>query len=289
MRDGCVSELATEVMDLAGDSIDNDVARAVHQLIMEERHESLSFDSMSATDKDTLLTKCEIAKRQFERLAEAGIVLASYGGKPAIRSLTRSWFESIIATYVEMAIELLAKAIESAGLHPDAVNRLLVIGGSAKLRLLHERLRNDPRFAASFYAATDAEWDVALGAAYLQQSEGGYEASDSLGIVLSDNDYYEIVRPGSRMKEINHSLTVSLIEDAPQANIMLARRNSKQQRPENVLSFGVDTLGFDLEPITLKYWIDADLVFKIQAESNAVGPQSRTVHDYGRLRFSYHL
>jgi molecular chaperone DnaK len=113
---------------------------------------------------------------------------------------------------------LLARTIEKAGLSPDAINRLLVIGGSAKLRLLHERLRHNPRFEAALYVAKDAEWDVALGAASLQLAAGGYELSESLGIVLSDNSYYEILPPGSRVTDSRHSLTVSLVEDAKQAN-----------------------------------------------------------------------
>jgi molecular chaperone DnaK len=290
IRDNCVFELATDGMDLAGDSIDLDFARAIHHRVMEERRESIPFESMPAVDRDTLLTKCERAKCQFEKLQETDIVLTSYGGSPVtLRSIQRSWFESIIGTHVDLAIELLSRTVRKARLSPSDINRLLVVGGSARLRLLHERLRADPRFGAAFYSAEDAEWDVAYGAAVLQSSGGGYETAESLGILLSDNTYYEIVQPGSRVDTNSHSLNLSLIEDAREANIVVAKRNSKQLDVERVLAFGVGTLGFDLEAITLQYSITGDLVFRIQGESASVGPSSRTTREYGRMRFAYHL
>jgi len=290
IRDGSISELATDGMELAGDYIDSDLARAIHLIVMEQRKEAHQFESMSARNRDILLTQSERAKCRFETLPETDIALTSYGGAPAtLRSLKRPWFESIIAPHIELAIDLLARTIEKAGLSPDAINRLLVIGGSAKLRLLHERLRHDPRFEAPLYVAKDAEWDVALGAASLQLAAGGYELSESLGIVLSDNSYYEILPPGSRVNDSRHSLTVSLVEDARQANIAIAHRQSPHKGFETILRFGVETLGFDLEPIHLRYWVSPDLVFTIEAESVTFGARSLTAHDYGKLRFSYHI
>jgi molecular chaperone DnaK len=290
IRDGIVSELATGGMELAGDYIDADVARAVHHIVMDQRQQSPAFDSMSARNRDSMLTQSEMAKCRFERLQETDIVLTSYGGAPAIlRSLQRPWFESIISAHVDLAIDLLDRTISKSGLSSDAINRLLVIGGSARLRLLHERLRNDTRFNSALYFAEDAEWDVALGAAYVQASAGGYELAESVGIVLSDNSYYEILRPGSRVDGSRDSLTVSLVEDTRQANIVVATRPSQQSPVKNVLRFGVSTLGFDLEPITLSYWVSGDLVFTIEAQSVSFGPRSRTVQNFGQLRFAYQI
>jgi molecular chaperone DnaK len=277
-------------MDLAGDSIDADLALALHRIVMDQRNQSIAFEAMSARNRDSMLTQCEMAKRRFERLEETDIALTSYGGAPAtLRALQRSWFESIISTHVELAIDLLARTIEKAGLSPDAINRLLVIGGSARLRLLHERLRNDNRFAPSLQFADDAEWDVASGAAHVQGSAGGYELSESIGIVLSDNSYYEILPPGYRVNPSRDSVTVSLIEDARQANIVVATRSSPHLPVERVLRFGVSTLGFDLEPITLSYGVSADLIFTMEAQSASFGPRSRTSHNFGQLRFAYRI
>jgi molecular chaperone DnaK len=290
IRDGRVSELATGGMDLAGDYIDVDVAQALHHILMEQRQHSQAFESMSARNRDSMLTQSEMAKCRFERFQETDIGLTSYGGAPAtLRSLQRPWFESIISAHVDLAIDLLDKTINKSGLSSDAINRLLVIGGSARLRLLHERLRNDARFEAALYFAEDAEWDVALGAAYVQSSAGGYELAESIGIVLSDNSYYEILHPGSRVNGSRDSLTVSLVEDTRQANIVVATRSLPQSPFKNVLRFGVSTLGFDLEPINLCYGVSGDLVLTIEAQSASFGPRSRTIQNFGQLRFAYHI
>ena len=290
LRDSSVTELAIDGMDLAGDAIDMEVARKVHEIIMQSRGDSIAFESMSAVDRDTLRTKCEQAKCDFERKAELDIILTSYGGRPAVvRGLKREWFEAIVVTYVDLAIDLLARTMERAKLRPEDISRLLIIGGTARLRLLHEKLRNDSRFSAAFQPANDAEWDVAIGAAILQDADGGYETSESIGLVLSDNSYYELIPPASTIRDLRHSLTLSLVEDAPQANIVVAKKDSRHTNFQQIVAFGVDALGFDLEGIQVTYEITPDLVFRIQAESMSVGLRSRELREYGALRFSYHL
>lgn len=291
IRDGRVQELATEGMDIAGDVIDDDLAQAVHTIAMEQRRESAPFSGMPSVDRDNLRTKCELAKRQFSRQPKADILLSSYGGRPLSVSVERSWFESVISTHVDLAKEALVKAVQKAGLSFDALNRLLVIGGSSQLRLLHEKLRKDARFAAAFQSSSDAEWDVAAGAALVARSPGKYEIAESIGIILSDNSFYEIIREGEKASTDTRTISLALIEDAKQANIIVARHVNGRRRlitPEHILEFGVDTHGFDLECIDLSYQIDSDLVLELKANSRARANREIT-RQYGRLRFTYQV
>jgi molecular chaperone DnaK len=291
IRNRCVTELATEVMDIAGDAIDSDLARTIHARIMEERRQSVPFDSMPSVDRDNLRTMCERAKCQLSEHTRTDILLAAYGGRPVHFVVEREWFESLIAPHVDLAIELLTRAIEKARLSYDAIDRLLVIGGCSKLRLLHEKLRIDPRFSAAISPSEDAEWDVAHGAAIVEQSPGGYETAESIGVLLSDNSFYEIISPGERIYRAPRQVALSLVEDAKQANVVLCKR----ARPSNdgferILAFGVDTLGFDLEEITLSYSITPDLILKFEAFSRAAGDgRKATPHYYGKVRFAYHI
>ena len=196
IRDGRVFELSTEGMDIAGDAIDKDFAQAIHARVMEERREELPFSSMPSVDQDNLRTKCELAKWQFSKVSATDILLSAYGGSPLSMSVQRDWFESLISPHVDLAIELLTRAIQKAGVSFDAINRLLVIGGSSQLRLLHHKLRNDERFAASFQSSPDAEWDCAAGAAIIARAPGSHETAESIGILLSDNSFYELIREG---------------------------------------------------------------------------------------------
>jgi len=218
------------------------------------------------------------------------VLLTSYGGAPLQFAVERPWFESLIAPHVDLAIETLTKAIENSRLSFDALDRLLIIGGSSKLHLLRTKLRSDPRFSAALYVSQDAEWDVAHGAAIVQLSPGGYETAESIGIRLSDNSFYEIIGCGERAFHRARELTLSLVEDSRQANIIIEKRAQRDTTSsERILAFSVDTLGFDLEELRLNYNISQDLVLKVQASSAAMGSRSGAERGYGKLRFAYHI
>jgi molecular chaperone DnaK len=288
LKDGAIIEVATEGMEIAGDELDVDVARAVHARVMEQRRTPLSFDTMSSVDRDTLRTKCEYAKRQLSHAASADILLSSYGGAPLHVELTTEWFDSIVSPHVDLAIERLTAAVESARLSFDAVDRLLLVGGSSKLGLLKDRLRRDARYSAALQIAEDAEWDVAHGAAIVEQANGEYELAESIGIILSDNSYYELISPRERHGGKERSIVLSLVEDARQANIIIDKRPTRDsQSSERALAFGVNTLGFNLEELRLRYRITADMMLQVEAGSASMPATETAAKQYGKLLFAY--
>lgn len=290
IRSGTIFELSTEGMEIAGDEIDLDLARAIHARVMEQRHSAIPFESMPAADRDNLRTKCERAKCQLTSLDSTDVLLTSYGGAPLHFVLERAWFESLITPHVDLAIETLTKAIENCRLSFDALDRLLIIGGSSKIRLLQTKLRADRRFSAALYVSQQAEWDVAHGAAIVELSPGGYETAESIGVMLSDNSFYEIIGQGERAFKRPRELALSLVEDSRQANIIVEKRAKRESvGSERILAFSVDTLGFDLEELRLNYNIDQDLVLKLHASSAAMGSQDGAGGEYGKLRFAYHI
>ena len=275
-------------MYIAGDEIDLDLARAVHTRVMEQRGATLAFESMSSLDRDNLRTKCEEAKRQLSSRPVWDVLLASYGGSPLRLPMDVAWFHSIISPHVDLALERLIHAIESCKLSVDAINRVLIVGGSSKLQLLRDKLREDVRFSASLQISDDAEWDVAHGAAIVELSPGGYEIAESIGVVLSDNSFYEIVRRGERVWNEPRSLALSLIEDATQANIIVEKRSHLHSNvSERVAAFSVKTLGFNLEEIRLAYSISPDLMLRLEAGSSSLSHVEAVRHEFGKLLFAY--
>jgi molecular chaperone DnaK len=290
IRGGTIFELSTEGMEIAGDEIDLDLARAIHARVMEQRHCAIPFESMPAADRDNLRTKCERAKCQLTSLDSTDVLLTSYGEGTLHFVLERAWFESLITAHVDLAIETLTKAIENCRLSFDALDRLLIIGGSSKIRLLQSKLRADRRFSAALYVSEQAEWDVAHGAAIVELSPGGYETAESIGIMLSDNTFYEIISHGERAFKRQRELALSLVEDSRQANIIVEKRAKRDSAgSERILAFSVDTLGFDLEELRLNYNITHDLILKLRASSAAMGSRDGAGGEYGKLRFAYHI
>jgi molecular chaperone DnaK len=291
IRDGRIVELATEGMPIAGNAIDDDFAQAVHAKVMEQRRLSTPFSAMSSIDRDNLRTKCEFAKRCLSNQDATRILLTSYGGEPVNIEVARPWFESLISAHVELAIEELAKAVVSSGLSYDAINRLLVIGGSSQLSLLREKLRSDRRFSAAFLEPSEAEWDVAAGAAIVAQHPGAYQMAESIGILLSDGAFHDLVREGETVVPTERCVSLSLVEDVRQANLIIEKRANgfrKRIPPERILEFGVETAGFDLERIDLTYKIDPDFILQLKARSRAIHCQD-VAHEYGKLRLSYEI
>jgi hypothetical protein len=87
------------------------------------------------------------------------------------------------------------------------------------------------------------------------------------------------------------TLEAWVVEDSQHANLILAKRVNGQRRitsPESIVEFGVETAGFDLECIDLRYSIDPDLVLKVDASSRALGVRE-VAREYGKLRFAYHV
>lgn len=235
-----VYEIATEGMDIAGDAIDLDFAKAIHARTMESRRQSVAFESMPSIDRDNLRIKCETAKCQLSSQESTQILLTSYGGQTLNETVDRAWFESLISAHVDLAVELLSRTIEGAKLSFDAINRIIVIGGSSNLSLLHSTLSGDKRFAGAVLRSEGADWAVAEGAALVEGSKGGYETAESIGIILSDNSFYELVPPGERVFASPRSVSVSLVEDAKQANFIIATRglNGHDATPARILELG---------------------------------------------------
>jgi molecular chaperone DnaK len=289
-----VFERATTGMNSAGDDIDLDLAEAVHARVMDQRGESKAFEEMPPKDRDQLRTRCEIAKCALSARASTLVLMQLYGDRELEVEVDQKWFETIIRGRVDDAVELLARTISAVPLSYDELDRLIVIGGSSKLRLLHERLHSDPRFQAKFQPSEDAEWDVAHGAAIVDSLSGGYETAESIGIILSDGTFYTIVGPNEKPYQTPREAAVALVEDSRQANIILARADMGQDDgdPTNIsriLELGVPSAGFDAEEIRVSYTITPDLVFYVHARSHVLGERSGVAREYGNLRFAYRI
>ena len=82
---GRISELATTGMPIAGDDIDERLARKVHAKVTRKKGVNLSFDEMSPAARDMLLVRAERAKRALSEDDDTVISLNRYGDIGAFR------------------------------------------------------------------------------------------------------------------------------------------------------------------------------------------------------------
>lgn len=287
-----VEEVATTGLQKAGDLIDEKMARTIHEHEMKKRGDTLSFEEIPTRDRDLLRARCEVAKCELTSRDSTEILLLQYGGNKQLEFVvTRGWFENLVAPLVEEAIDQLAHTIREAKVSYDELGALIVIGGTSNLRLLRERLLNDERFCSAVEYSDTPEWDVAQGAAVVDYLPGGYELSEAVGLVLSDGTVYQLVRRGDRVQEERRTVSLALVEDVPEANIILAklRQGAAEWERETVLQFNVPVGGFDGERIALSYSVTPDLVLKIRAKSDTRGVRYEIEREYEELKLAYHV
>ncbi len=120
-----------------------------------------SFDDESAERFGHELRRSSIeAKLQLSEDTVANIALP--GGVGGVR-LTRSEFEERIRPLVVETIRVFGRALQQAGIGPDELDRILLVGGSSRVPLVGLMLHRE--FGRPVFVDTDPTMTVALGAA----------------------------------------------------------------------------------------------------------------------------
>jgi molecular chaperone DnaK len=151
-------------------------------------------------------------------------------------------------------------------------------------------IEEDPRFGGISFFPDKPEWDVARGAAVVDQHPGSYTLAETLGLELSDGSHFELVRPGDVPGGPASSVNLALVEDVRAANIVIDRWS-----PDSVVNreladqFIVKTLGFDEEAVDLSWNITKDLTLSVHGRSLAHGNDSKIDREITRLRFGYRI
>jgi len=283
-----ILERYTQSLEQAGTHIDEELAQCVvHPRIMRERGAAKTFEEMTRDDRNEMVFRCEDAKRALSSRTEVELVLESYDHVPARLVLTRQDCVPVVGRYVRQAVDLLAHAIREARVSRDEIQEIIVIGGSSQLWLVPEMLGKE--FPGRYKLAENPEWDVAHGAAIVEQNPGRFTLAETLGLRLSDHRHFVFARPGDRPAKDSSALSLALVEDSKAANIIIDKWTSDHTEQETPLQFTVKSMGFDQEEILLRYRLTEDLTFHITGESISRGPTSREVHETGELRFGYEM
>jgi molecular chaperone DnaK len=155
-------------------------------------HVAASFRSQHGIDlrqnlhaRHRLWIACEQAKRRLSTEATVQITeefIAEKEGQPLhlTATITRSEFEKLIAPFVDRTIQSLDEALRDSGLTVHQLDDLVLVGGSTRIPLVEERLRDE--FMREPSRAVDPDLAVALGAAV----QAAMIAGQSVGPVLVD-------------------------------------------------------------------------------------------------------
>jgi molecular chaperone DnaK len=150
---------------LGGDDFDDLLIREMLEQIRREHRADLSSDPVAMMRLKVLAEKAKIELSRLEESRIIGEAIAQQGGRPinVSMTITRSRFEALISPLVNQSIEIVYRSLEGAGLRPDDLDRVLLVGGSTRVPLVRQRLRET--FGDKIQIDVDPMQCVALGAA----------------------------------------------------------------------------------------------------------------------------
>ncbi|MDA1266594.1 MAG: molecular chaperone DnaK [Planctomycetota bacterium] len=181
--DGVFEVLATNGdTALGGDDLDEVLISHVAKKFQSEQGIDIRKDPMAL---QRLKEACEKAKIELSSGTSTDINLPfitadASGPKHLQMAITRAQFEGLILPLVERTIVPCKNALKDAGLDPSAIDEVLMVGGSTRVPLVHEKVK--AFFGKEPNKSVNPDEVVALGAAI----QGGILAGDINEVVLLD-------------------------------------------------------------------------------------------------------
>lgn len=181
--DNVVEVLATNGdTHLGGDNIDEVL---IDFLVAEFKKQTGMDVSKDAMAMQRLKEAAEKAKIELSSTTKVDINLPyltadATGPKHLVLSLMRSQFEQMIMTIVERTLEPSRAALKDAGLTPDKIDEVVMVGGSTRIPLVEQKVREF--FKKEPNRSVNPDEVVAVGAAV----QAGVLAGDVKDVLLLD-------------------------------------------------------------------------------------------------------
>ncbi|MBO5143558.1 MAG: molecular chaperone DnaK [Clostridia bacterium] len=182
--DGVFEVLATSGNNrLGGDDFDERIIKYLVETFKKEEGIDLSSDNMAM---QRLKEAAEKAKIELSAVAQTNINLPfitadkETGPKNLDITLTRAKFEELVSDLVESTVSPMNQAMKDAGLTPEKVDKVLLVGGSSRIPLVQETVRKI--MGKEPHKGINPDECVAIGAAV----QGGVLSGDVKDLVLLD-------------------------------------------------------------------------------------------------------
>lgn len=286
---GRVHELATDGMNIAGDNIDKKMAEKMHLEFCKKAKIFKDFDEVEDISKDQLIEKCEDAKIAFSDGDDmVRINLLKYDEIGIVRgTMECELFEQLVEPEINQAMSCLENAIAKSGLNLANIDCILCVGGSSKLRPLRERLIKKYGEDMLFYPQK-VMWDIAKGASIISMTSGHYGLNHSIGLMLSDGEFYSLIQEGQPLPCREKKLNLAIVNNENNAKFVItdAKEVEKRSFTQNVT---VPAGGFLEEQFELSCFIDEDNLFRMRIRSTKFMKKVLHTWTYDRLKVFYEL
>ncbi len=295
INDGVIHELATSGMPLGGDDLDHKIAEWAHNQIMRKSPNIIhQFASMSPEYRDDLIVKSEWAKILMASHRKSEISTTKHPEAVPITFDNKTFLDLVRPEYDHVLKELRNTITSEAKCAIEEIGCILMVGGSSKILGLYDRMVDDFDCEVLAPDREKADWDIAAGAAKLNKSSGTFIISNTIGLILSDGTFFNLLNKGDHVNGDKCSIEFGLIEDTDNARFVFAELKDSRFKdtlsdPSRVGYLTVKAFGFSNESIKLNFGIDEDLVLKITAKSSNKSRLSEQTWNYEKLTFVYKL
>ncbi len=285
---GKVSELAASGIPVAGDNIDQKIAKRIHAKIARKKGMEIAFEDMPSSAQDMMRVRAERAKRALGDDYTATISINNYGQYGVCReTLDYDWFADIIEPEVTMAMQCLEDTIHQSGVGIANIDRIVLVGGSSNLRPLLEKM--DRKYGDKMFFPDETMWNVGQGAAKLAMTPGSYYANQSVGILMSDGSTFELLSPDIVLNNWSKNCRFGIVDTSKQARFVFCGSPDIDEASDKYKVLEIPSYSFLQEQIEVTAFVDSDMVLRVIARSNMRSREYQRIWEYPRLKCYYRL
>ena len=280
-----VHELSTAGLTMAGNDIDRHLAERICMNAASKSGKDFAFEDLSQKVQLRLLQKCEQAKCDLADEDIVTIMDANLDGHGMMmEKIDYPYFSLLIENEVNHAVDCLMRALSDAGMNKESIDCILC--GSSRLRPLQEKLlKLFDRKKLIF--PRKAMWDIATGVAQIAYKPGCYTLNRPIGLMLSNNKFYPLLKVGQRVPTKEKTVSFGVIDGSDDARFIISDGDESSQTFTEI--FPVKIRGFSDEVLKVSCYVDADMVFRMKIKSNRMPDDFFRVWTYSNLKVSYEI
>ncbi|NOX35891.1 MAG: Hsp70 family protein [Deltaproteobacteria bacterium] len=278
-------------IDLGGDDFDNLIVRFLVKLIKDTQGGDVANDkiAMASLKNSAEKAKVMLSTRPFASIEEDHL---TKGVHPSYE-LSRTKFQDMIKEYLEKTIMSVTAALEDAKLRPRDIDKILLVGGSTRIPMVSELLKE--KLGIEPHLGIDPDLCVALGAGIQAGREMGKDISSvviditpytfgtsAFGEIdgeLNDDCFVPLIKRNTKLPASRTEAFQTVVDYQKSALIKVFQGENKNAL-DNIL---IGSYLFDLSKvpagsvITLKYDLDLNGILKLEAVEKDTGKKINMV------------